>query len=70
MTNYREILRLRSLGINNKQIAESMGIARQTVVTVLQRTFAQGLDWQAAEFLSDSELSVRLFPQEGGRSMY
>ena len=27
MTNYREILRLRSLGINHKQIAESMGIA-------------------------------------------
>lgn len=70
MTNYREILRLRSLGINHKQIAESMGIARQTVVTVLQRTFAQGLDWQAAEFLSDSELSVRLFPQEGGKPSY
>ena len=25
MTNYREILRLRSLGINHSQIAESMG---------------------------------------------
>ena len=32
MTNYREILRLRSLGLNHSQIAESMGIARQTVV--------------------------------------
>ena len=36
MTNYREILRLRSLGLNHSQIAESMGIARQTVVSTLQ----------------------------------
>jgi hypothetical protein len=26
MTNYREILRLKSLGINNSQITESLGI--------------------------------------------
>jgi transposase len=70
MTNYREILRLRSLGINHKQIAESMGVARQTVVTALQRAFAQGLDWQVAESLSDSELAVRLFPQEGEKPSY
>ena len=70
MTNYREILRLRSLGINHKQIAESMGIARQTVVTALQRAFAQGLDWRTAESLSDRELAVRLFPQEGGKPDY
>jgi len=62
MTNYREILRLRSLGINHNQIAESMGIARQTVVTSLRRAASQGLDWQAAESLSDSELSAKLFP--------
>ena len=62
MTNYREILRLRSLGINHSRIAESMGIARQTVVTALQRAAAQGMDWQAAESLSDRELSARLYP--------
>lgn len=62
MTNYREILRLRSLGINHSQIAESMGIARQTVVTSLRRAASQGLDWQAAESLNDSELSAKLFP--------
>jgi transposase len=61
MTNYREILRLRSLGINNKQIAEGMGIARQTVITTLQRASAQGLAWQTAEPLSDKELAGRLF---------
>ena len=62
MTNYREILRLRSLGINNSQIADSMSIARQTVVTALQRAAAQSLDWQAAESMSDRELVAKLFP--------
>ena len=61
MTNYREILRLSSLGINNKQIARSMGIARQTVITALQRAIVQGLNWQTAESLSDREIAVRLF---------
>ena len=65
MTNYREILRLRSLGLNHSQIAESMGIARQTVVTSLRRAASQGLDWQATESLSDSELSAKLFPPLG-----
>ena len=70
MTNYREILRLRSLGINNKQIAESMGIARQTVITTLKTAFALNLDWQVAESLSDKELAERLFPQGRGKVSY
>ena len=36
MTNYREILRLRYLGINHSQIATRMGISRQTVVRAVQ----------------------------------
>lgn len=67
MTNYREILRLSSLGTNNSQITESMGIARQTVITTLQRAAGQGLDWQTAEPLSDKELAARLFPQGEGK---
>ena len=70
MTNYREILRLSSLGINHRRIAEGMGIARQTVVTALQRAAAQGLDWAAAEPLSDRELASRLFPQGDGKPSY
>jgi transposase len=62
MTNYREILRLKSLGIKHSQIAESMLLSRQTVVTALQRAAAQGLDWQTAESLSDRELTAKLFP--------
>ena len=51
MTNYREILQLRSLGINHSRIAEGMGIARQTVVTTLQR---------AADMLTTRRSCVRI----------
>ena len=70
MTNYREILRLRSLGLNHSRIAESMGISRQTVVTALQRAQAQELDWHAAESLSDRELAQRLMPSATGKFSY
>lgn len=70
MINYREILRLRSLGINNSRIAESMGIARQTVVTTLQRADAQGLDWQTAEALADRELAAKLRGQGAKKPEY
>jgi transposase len=70
MTNYREILRLRSLGINHSRIAEGMCIARQTVVTAVQRAAAQGLDWQTAEAMSDRELAAKLFPAGEGKTSY
>jgi transposase len=70
MTNYREILRLKSLGISHSRIAESMGIARQTVVTALQRAIVQGVDWQAAEAMSDRELAAKLFPTGEDKPSY
>jgi len=70
MTNYREILRLKHLGINNSQIAESMMLSRQTVVTALKRAAAQELDWQSAESLSDRELTAKLFPNGTDASNY
>ncbi len=70
MTNYREILRLKSLGINNSQIADGMMLSRQTVITALQRAVAQELDWQSAESLSDRELTSRLFPNGNDSASY
>jgi transposase len=70
MTNYREILRLRSLGLNHSRIAESMQISRQTVVTALQRAQGQGLNWQTAESMSDKELAQRLNPVAGEKPSY
>ena len=36
MTNYREILRLSSLGLNNTQIAQSCACSRTTVIQTLR----------------------------------
>ena len=35
MANYKEILQLHNLGINNTRIAESCGCARSTVIAAL-----------------------------------
>ena len=70
MTNYRELMRLRSLGLNNSQIANSLGVSRTTVIHTLQRATAQGLDWQTVESMSDKELSARLYPQGEGKPIF
>ena len=70
MTNYREILRLSSLGLKRTQIADSLGASRTTVIHTLQRASAQGLDWQTAEPLSDKELASQLFPQGENKPLY
>lgn len=70
MTNYKEILRLNNLGINNSQIAASCGCSRTTVVTVLQKASETGMNWQIASDLSNKEIYRRLFPNEGGIPTY
>lgn len=70
MTNYREILRLRNLGLNHSQIAESTATSRPTVITVLQKAAELGLNWQAASEMSDRELALQLFPPGSGKPTY
>ena len=41
MTNYREILRLHSLGLNKTEIASSCQCARDTVAATLSIYFAE-----------------------------
>lgn len=66
MTNYREILRLSSLGLNRSQIANSLGISRTTVIHTLQRAAAQNMEYAMAAGLSDKALSALLFPSGEG----
>ena len=47
MTNYREILRLHSLGLNKTEIVSSCQCARNTVAATLQRAANCGLQWPA-----------------------
>jgi len=70
MTNYREILRLYSLGINNAQIAASCGCTRPTVIQTLQRATSIGLDYQQAAQLSDKEIRQRLLPSAQSKPEY
>mgnify|MGYP002518023824 CR=1 FL=1 len=55
MTNYREILRLHSLGLNKTEIASSCRCARNTVAATLQRAANCGLQWPLPEEMSDAE---------------
>ena len=62
MTNYREILRLHSLGLNKTEIAASMGCSRNTAASVIRRAEACGLSYPLPAELSDKQLAEMLFP--------
>ena len=62
MTNYREILRLSSLGLNKTQIAQSVGCSRTTVIQVLNIAEEKGISYPLPPDLSDRRLSELLFP--------
>ena len=70
MTNYREILRLQSLGLNKSQIAQSMGCSRTTVIQVLNIAEEKGISYPLPEDLSDRRLSDLLFPSECANPEY
>lgn len=64
MTNYREILRLHSLGLNKTEIASSCRCARNTVAANC------GLQWPLPEEMSDKQLSECLFPPSTSKPVY
>lgn len=70
MTNYREILRLKKLGLNNSQIAQSLGCSRTTVIQVLNVAEEKGISYPLPEDLSDRKLSELLFPSDRSKPEY
>ncbi len=70
MTNYREILRLYSLGITRKDIAASSGCSRNTVTNVLQRAAACQLSWPLPDEMTNKELAEKLFPPGEAKLTY
>jgi len=70
MTDYREVLRLASLGISKTKIAESMEITRPTVNSILQRAAFHGLTWQEAQMLSERELAIKFKAPIDGAGAY
>lgn len=70
MTNYKEILRLKGLGLNNSQIAASLGVSRQTTITVLQKCDEKGLTYQGTAAKTNTELAQLLFPNGNSNPGY
>ena len=62
MTNYREILRLSSLRLNNTQIAQSCACSRTTVIQTLRLAQEKGLSFPLPNEMSDKQLAEILFP--------
>ncbi len=70
MTNYREILRLDSLGLNKTQIAESCGCSRTTVIQVLRQADAHCISYPLPDGISEKELAEKLYPPVPDKPRY
>ena len=64
MTKYREILRLKSLGFSERNIAQSCGVSRNTVSKVTSRASELHISWPLDHGMTDSALEELLFPRE------
>ena len=62
MTPYREILRLHSRGISQRDIAASCQCSRNTITRVVTRAKELSLAWPLKEDLTDGDLEKTFFP--------
>ena len=62
MVDYREILRLHSLGSSQRSIAARVQSSRDTVADVLKAAEAAGVSWPLAEDVSNADIQEILFP--------
>ena len=70
MTNYREILRLDSLGLNKSQIAEACGCSRTTVIQTLRIAKDKQIGYPLPDTMSDKELAELLYPPAASKTVY
>ena len=60
MINYREILRLNSLGYSQRRIEASVHSSHQTVKNVLEKASAQGISWPLEDDITNAILGEML----------
>ena len=61
MTKYREILRLKSLGLSQQSIADSCNVSKKTVNRVLKRAKEFGITWPLDKSDTDAVLQFRCY---------
>ena len=62
MTNYREILRLSSLGFSQQDIAYSANVSKKTVNRVLKRARELDVSWPLDNDQTNETLAILFFP--------
>ena len=61
MTKYREILRLKSLGLSQQSIADSCNVSKKTVNRVLKRAKELNISWPLDKSDTDAVLAEMFF---------
>ena len=64
MVNYREILRLRSLGYSQRQIASSVRSSRDTVSQVCRLATIHDLEWPLTDEMTNQVIQETFFPSQ------
>ena len=64
MTKYREILRLKSLGFSDRNIARSCSVSRNTVRRVIDKATEMDISWPLDFGMTDGALEELLFPSD------
>ena len=64
MVNYREILRLNSLGYSQRQIASSVRSSRDTVSQVCRLAVIHDLEWPLPDDITNQVIRETFFPSE------
>ena len=62
MANYREILRLHSLGSSQRSIAREVQSSRDTVADVIKAAKAAGITWPLDDDVTNEDIQEILFP--------
>ena len=68
MVNYREILRLRSLGHTQRQIAASVRSSRNTVSEIVTLADSYNLAWPLKPEMTDHALQTLLYPERASQT--
>lgn len=64
MTKYKEILRLKSLGLSQQKIADGCQVSKKTVNKVLKAAEERNISWPLEAEITDGEIEKLLYPDK------